>query len=343
MTPEWLHAPLQLTDKLVLENQCYLIAPDFVGKSWEAVLFGNQVKDVTIRNVTLIGAQGAWQERWDQPGDTPATGPGIDGNLSGIKIQGGKNVRIEHCRIEGFPRFGLYLHGIQDSLFRELQIRRCFQGMRFGNVEPNPRNRIERVHTQNTWGPGPGLWPGIAGWPSELRPGQFIGSDAIVGERLSDSLLLDCSATGEMFTGFKFASGCRGLELVRLRTNCLQLDGGTGESEGAEVLAIECEIDKRLCFSQVSQQGQALQISHRSQIWLERCRILGGSGLGGHGVQVYGTGANASLIDCTLGGFNGLAGSAPAYALQTVAGGVVNPDFLERNGFENQQRLWLKS
>jgi len=335
--PEILREPIGLSSGQTLENRSFLLAQDFRWNSWQSVVFGNQVEDVVIRNVTLLGSQ-VWQERWNQANEGGGP-PGIHSAMSGIKLQGASRARIESCRIEGFPKFGIYVHGFQDGQIRDLQVRHCFQGIRLGNVAPNPRVRIEHIVVRDTWGPGAGLWPGVAGAPSVERPGEFIGSDGIAAEHLTDSLVLDFQVLGECYTAFKFSVGCKDLELVQLFGNCLQLDGGTtGEGiTGARFLA--CTLDKSLAVGAVSDQGQALQISNRVQVKALRS-LFRSDGHGGHGVQVHG--ATADIRECTFSGFNGNAGITPAHAAQTAAGGVLNEDFASVNRFTNQQRIWLR-
>jgi hypothetical protein len=339
VTPEILSAPIALTNGQVLENRCFVLSPDFAGKPWQSVLYGDHVRDITIRNVALIGWQGPWQTRWNTFRD-PA-GNGISGGMAGIRIQTCENLTIDRVRVEGFPQAAIYVQGITDSLVRDVAVSRCFQGVTFGGHAPSARVRVERVFARDLWGPGPGHWPSVGGHPSGLRPGGFIGSDAVVGNQIRDFLFLDCVGVGEMYGAFKVAGGTR-VEFHGMIGNTLMIDGGTWPSQ--EVLLRDCVLDKRLAFGDFTTGGQALQVSGSlgSVCRVERCHFIAGAGIGGHGVQVYGPGSQATIVDSMFSGFNGKVGIGVAWAAHTAAGGVLNDDFETVNHFTNQERLWLR-
>ncbi len=334
MTPELLLAPILLTAGQVVENRCFVLSPQFQSTTQLAAIYGGDVAGVVIRNVTLIGSQ-SWQQRWNDYAD-PITTPGMAGGLDGIRLQKCVKARIENVRIEGFPRVAIEGHGLDAALVRDITIRHCFQGINIGNPAPSSRMRIQRVAIRDLWGPGPDHWPGIGGEPSLERPGEFIGSDGIAAHKLLDSLVSDVSMTGECYGAFKFAFGCQRTEVSRLRGCNLQFDGGNEPTVDMRVL--DCDIDKQLCIGAVAEVSTQVQ-----NLSIERTRFHGGPGRNGHGAQLYGAGTSARFTGCRFDGFNGMAGTSPAYALETIAGGIANADFLSNNEFTNQQRVWLKS
>ncbi len=338
---EILERPIVLRRGDVLADRRFALAPDF---AWTTVMAAIYVEGsgVAIENVELVGAE-SWQPRWNAYHE-PASAPrGIHAGTAGIRMQGAPGARVERVAVRGFPRAGMTGFGVDDAVFRDIAIERCFQGLTLEHYQRNHRVRIERVHARDLWGPGPGRWPGVAGAPSRLRPGEFIGSDGLVLASLRHSTVRDCAVSGEQFASAKLVnpqhtevSGLRGVQLMIQGTS--DLAWKIDKEPSTHAVVRDCTLDARLGSGALASGGNAIQVSwHVRDLRIENCALIA-AGRAGHGIQ-FAVDVHGRIEGCTFDGFNGMAGVTPAHALDLVEGSTANPDFAQVNRFVNQRRI----
>jgi hypothetical protein len=164
---------------------------------------------------------------------------------------------------------------------------------------------------------------------------------------LRDSVIADCTATGEMFGAFKMTHP-QGLEVSGLRGPNIMIQGAQNRrdwkamaSDPARAIWIhDCVFDKGLGHGAAVNEGNCIQVGWNVEdLLIERC-LLDGAGKNGHAIQFTGN-VNGRVVDCTIRNFNGIRGTNPAHAIHLVDSSTVNADFEQVNRFVDQQRVRL--
>lgn len=338
-----LDAPIILKSGDLLENLELRLSPRYRWQPSYAVIYGGKVQDVTIRNVRIEGSE-SWLPRWQdyhEPKGTPRTG--IPSEQSGIRLQTCRNITLDGLEIEGFPRFAITGFGLDDCVMRDIQVTRCRLGIATSHYQPSHRLLVEKVRVHDTWGPAPGLWPGIdGGIPSKVRPGTYTGGNGIGLDTVREGVLRDCDVRGEHWRSYKLVNP-QNLEAARLVGNGLMVQGTADEvwkihkEPARDIRLRDCVFDKSLGTGKVREIGNGLQISWHVHGFDARGCKLDGDGQGGHGIQLA-VDAHANVVDCTFEDFNGMRGGERCYAADVREGCTLNADFETRNTFVDQQR-----
>jgi hypothetical protein len=338
---EVVEGPIVLRTGDALVERTLVVSENFSGSDANAVVVvaGDGVR---IRNVRLIGPAG-WDPRWDDLRPARKRVPGMFGRTSGIGIRSVRDVAIEDVAIEGFPRSGILGYGITGGLFRDVRVRHCFSGVNLTPTRPSEGLLLERVHTDSTWSGA-----GLSKDESAERPGGWIGGDGLALNSLRNSSLVDCTAVGEMFAGFKLTNPQQ-VRIEGLRGPSLMIQGTAGtpdrewsiHGEPARDVRIErCVFDKGLGRGRSLTRHNCLQLSQNiERVEIVDC-LLNAAGQDGHAIQAS-RNAHAYVVGCTIRGFNGVRGQNPAHAIDLAWGSSVNDDFERVNRFIDQQRIRL--
>jgi hypothetical protein len=337
--------PIMLGDGDSLEDVDLFVPEDFQWTTVSAAVFARG-RGIRLRNVTLTTYADRWQPHWSQPA-AGATGRGIDPSMAGLRFDACTDLAIDGLEVSGFPQCGAIFYGTRNASLHDLAGHHCFSIFCFMDYKGGNRGvELEYVRARDTWGPGPGVMPGVGGFPSAKRPGQFSGGDGLPGY-FEDSVLRDLDFSGELYAGFKLVASRR-VRIERLSSNNFQVQGTqqrhanvNGTTEGSHDIAVEdLIVDKSLCTGEVSNLGNGVQISwHVSRLAVKNF-VLRANGQDGHAIQLSGD-CQASFEGGLISGFNGKRGPGPAYALELDDHSTVNADFTTVNRFENQQRLVL--
>ncbi|MBT40003.1 MAG: hypothetical protein CL938_15825 [Deltaproteobacteria bacterium] len=339
-----LDGPIGLKSGDVIENLELVVGPRFRWKPHFGVIWGSNVQDVLIRNVSIVGPQ-TWAERWNvysEPKGAPPTG--IPTQLNGIRMHGAKNVTIEQVRIEGLPRYGITGFGYDDCVIRDVEVTRCVVGITIKHLRPSHRLLVEGIRVHDTWGPAHGLWKGRGGGvPSKVHPGAHTGGDGIVLDTVREGILRNCDVRGEHYGSYKLVNPID-FEAHHLEGMSLMVQGTSDKQwkihkEPARKIRLhDSTFDKsRGKSGKIRRDGNVLQISwHVHDLEVERCKLRA-DGMGGHGIQLA-LDAHARVVDCTFEGFNGMRGGQPCFAADVYEDSSLNADFEQRNRFVNQER-----
>ncbi len=340
-----LSKPLMLGDGDQLEDVDLFVPEDFQWTTVSAAVFARG-RDIRVQNVTLTSYAKSWQRHWSAE---PAgiSGRGIDPSMCGLRFDACTNLAIDGLEVSGFPHCGAIFYGTRTAWLRELAGHDCFAIFCFMDFKGGNRGvDLQYLRARDTWGPGPGVKAGIGGHPSARGPGQFIGGDALPCY-FEDSHLRDLDFSGELYAGFKIVASQR-VEIERMRTNCFFVQGTqqrhanvNGTTLGSRDIRVEdLIVDKSLSPGEVSELGNAVQISwHVSNLTVQNF-VVRANGHGGHAIQLSGD-CRATFAGGLISGFNGKRGNDPAHALELSDHSSVNADFASVNRFENQQRRIL--
>jgi hypothetical protein len=340
-----LSKPIHLGDGDALENVDLFVPEDFQWETVSAAVFARG-RNIRVRNVTLTTYADRWQPQWNA--DAYGTSRrGIDPSMCGLRFDACTNLAIDGLDVSGFPQCGAIFYGTRTALLRDLAGHDCFTIYGFMDFKGGNRGvDLQYLRARDTWGPGPGVKAGVGGHASAKRPGQFMGGDGLPGY-FEDSLLRDLDFSGELYAGFKIVASRR-VQIERLRTNCFFIQGTqqqhvnvNGTTEGSHHITVEdLIVDKSISPGDVSERGNAVQISwHVSDLSVRNFGVRA-NGHGGHAIQLSGD-CQAVFEGGLISGFNGKRGDNPAYALHLEDRSSVNADFASVNRFENQQRLIL--
>ena len=335
--------PIMLGDGDHLENVDLFVPEDFQWTTVSAAVFARG-RDIRVRNVTLTTYADRWQPHWNAE-PSGMTGRGIDPSMCGLRFDACTNLAIDGLEVSGFPQCGAIFYGTRTASLRDLAGHDCFAIYCFMDFKGSNRGvDLQYLRARDTWGPGPRVKAGVGGHPSAKRPGQFMGGDGLPGH-FEDSRLRDLDFSGELYAGFKIVMSRR-VQIERLRTNCFFIQGTqqrhvnvNGTTEGSHHITVEdLIVDKSLSPGDVSELGNAVQISWHVSDLTVRNFVVRANGHGGHAIQLSGN-CQAVFEGGLISGFNGKRGPAPAYALELDDHSTVNADFSSVNRFENQQRL----
>ncbi len=337
--------PIRLGDGDALENVDLFVPEDFQWTTLSAAVYARG-RDIRVRNVTLTTYADRWQPHWNAE-PSGLGGRGIDPAMNGLLFDACTNLSIDGLEVAGFPRCGAMFYGTRTAQLRDLAGSDCFAIFCFMDSKGGNRGvDLQYLRARDTWGPGPGVTPGIGGHASARRPGGFIGGDGLPGY-FEDSVLRDLDFSGELYGGFKIVMSRR-VQIQRLRSNCFFIQGTqqrnvnvNGTTEGSHHIQVEdLIVDKSLSSGDVSEIGNGIQISwHVSDVKVRNFSVSA-NGHDGHAIQLAGD-CHADFEGGLISGFNGRRGNAPAYALELNDHSSVNADFARVNRFENQQRLIL--
>jgi hypothetical protein len=335
---EVLDAPLVLRAGDRLQDATLVLSDRFRGDSLNAIV-RVEGDGVLIRNVRIIGSS-VWDPAWDDLQPEARLGPGVFGNTNGIRIENVSDVIVARVAIEGLPRAAISGYGISGGLFRDISIRHCYAGINIRHDAPSQGLRLDRVHTLNQWGPP------ASRDPSAERPEGWIGGDGFALNSLRDSVIVDCTSSGEMFTSFKLTNPQR-VVVRRLRGASLMVQGTAGtlgaqwaihDEPARDVVIEDCVFDKGLGRGQSLHDVNCVQLSQNiERVEVRRC-FLNAAGKNGHGIQMT-QDVIGQVRDCTIRGFNGVRGTNPAHALDLAWNSRVNPDFERVNSFVDQHRI----
>lgn len=369
---EILTAPIHLQDGETLQNRRFQMDLDtFAWNSWAAAIFIDG-SNVTVRNVEIVGAS-SWLPRWDEyveSGSPPP--PGIVSSMVGIRAQNtGAGSFIDHLLIEnvsvrGFPHSCFDIAGnISDSVIRDFTARDCFQGIThrytgYPSVGQNRSSRvlIERIRIEDTWGPGPGLWPGIGSSDPDVlsvdRPGGYIGSDGLALGAMDNTIIRDVEVLGEQLASIKVVNmrdtvieDFRGVGLMVQGTTALAQAVGEPTSTGLTLRNFE--LDKSLGVGHWVEAVNTMQIVwHLRNFRIEHCH-LDANGELGNGV-LFSVDIQGTVRDCTIEDHNGVpaSGPQPKHAALAIVDGTDgeaypdstwNADFEDANTFIDQDEL----
>lgn len=345
---ELLREPLVLGDGASLVDRVLVLAEDFRVTRADAAIRVEGSK-VRIRNVRLLGSE-QWDPRWNTRPRRSREVPSSLSRTAGIRIEKVRDVELSQVDVEGFPRSGILGSRIDGGVFRDLRVHHCWAGLRLEPPGPNRHILVERVEAWDMWAPADGTWNG---WPkrplpSRQRPGGFIGGDGVVLNSLRDSVVADCSATGELYGAFKLtnpqrveARGLRGTNLmVQGTAGNLKHQWDTHKTPSRDTRIHDCVFDKGLGWGACALGGNCLQISQNVESLLIEACTLKASGHDGHAIQLAHN-AHARVVGCTIEGFNGVRGANPAHAVDLAHGSTINADFAQVNRFIDQKRILL--
>lgn len=339
VTSRTISKPIRLRQGESLRDVELVLAEGFQFDSTLSAVYSSS-PDVTVKNVTLRGSPN-WQSRWNSsrkfqdelPGGMPA-------DMAGIRFQKCPRAVLDGVRVEGFPREGIVGFGLDNAVIRDVQITRCFMGLRIQHYAPNHNVHVSNVHVRDLWGSPRKL---EQHGESKLHPGVSNGGDGLALTSLRDSTIEDCSVLGEQYASYKLTHPMN-VTGRRLRGISLMVQGTADRvwkihkepCRGTRIL--DSTFDKSLGSGAIAKEGNGLQISiNVADLLIKNCSLKA-SGKGGSGLQVA-IDSHARIEGCTFEGFNGMRGNQPCYAIDVLAGCSINEDFEALNTFVDQHRL----
>jgi hypothetical protein len=318
---EVLEEPIVLRSGESLVDRSFVVSEEFRSTASRAfiVVEGN---GVAIRNVRMLGSY--------------PRAPGVHGGTVGIRIENVRDVALERVSIEGLPSAGISGHGVEGGHLRDITIRHCTGGIELRADSASRALRLERIYTENLSKPGDASLEEAGGW---------IGGAGLALSALRDSLVVDCTAVGQMFRSFELTNPQR-VRIERLRGPTLTIRGTANlardvrEEPARDVVIDDCFLDKGLGRGPAIFEMSCLELSQNLEsVTVERC-VLNAAGQNGHAIRLSGN-SHGRVVDCTFRGFNGVRGSHPAHALELTGGSTVNDDFERVNRFVDQKRIRL--
>ncbi len=336
-TEERLRRPIKLAIGDVIEDMKFVSGDDFEWNSTASVIYGQDLRFVTLRNVEIVTTETRFLPRWHDDVPPPGDGPGVPTFLSGLRLARGAHVELDGVYVRGFPRNGIYASGMVQSTFRDIRVSLCHVGLYFHHGVPSYDCLLERIDAGDTWGAALDIAPSVK------YPGQAIGGPAALLGGLRNCVVRNVSAVGE-HSGLKLVNP-QEVICTSLRSPTMMIQGDFDanhpEEPARNVVVEKSTFDKATGSGHVADDANSMQISFNVEsVGILDCSFVAG-GRNGHAIQLVGD-TNAYVGDCTIAGFNGTRGGAPAHALELVGNATINEDFETANRFYDQDRLILR-